>query len=64
MIMPPMSIAKEVERIFEAKVNPITIYSKARRMQGDSNESPGQPNKNVEIFEDAKSKLANGVAKK
>lgn len=37
-------VAMEVEKHFETKVNPTTIFSKARRMQADSNESPTENN--------------------
>lgn len=54
-------IAKEVERIFEANVNPRTIEKRAERMNA-TNVAPRQPDKNIEIFEDAKSRLANREA--
>jgi hypothetical protein len=33
-------VAAEVEKYFEVRVNPTTIFTKARRMEADSNESP------------------------
>ena len=46
------AVAAEVEKYFETKVKPVTIFQRARRMATDTNVSPGQPTETTEENDD------------
>ena len=52
-------VAAEVEKYFETKVKPGTIFQKARRIDADTNVSPKSSSVTIENNEDSKSKEAN-----